>query len=228
MQNRSFSPVFLFLCVLFCTCLILSNLLASKIFMFGGVALPAAVLIFPVSYIIGDVVTEVWGFRRARLVIWLGFGMNFFVAAAGQLAAWLPPAPFWDGAEHFNYVFGLAPRIALASFAAFLTGSFVNAYVMSRMKLSSGGRHFWLRAMLSTVAGEGVDSLVFFPLAFWGMLSPGDMLPMMLAQVTAKTLYEAAVLPLTARAVQAVKSWEGTDVYDRGVSYSIWRVGELG
>jgi uncharacterized PurR-regulated membrane protein YhhQ (DUF165 family) len=96
------------------------------------------------------------------------------------------------------------------------------------MKVRSGGRHFWLRAMLSTVAGEGVDSLVFFPLAFWGMLAPGDMLPMMLAQVTAKTLYEAAVLPLTARAVQAVKSWEGADVYDRGVSYSIWRVGELG
>ena len=228
MQNRSLSPVFLFLCVLFCTCLVLSNLLASKIFILAGAALPAAVLVFPVSYIINDVVTEVWGFRRARLVIWLGFGMNFFVAAAGQIAAWLPPAPFWNGAEHFNYVFGLAPRIALASFAAFLTGSFVNAYVMSRMKLSSCGRRFWLRAVLSTVAGEGVDSLVFFPLAFWGMLAPGDILPMMLAQVSVKTLYEIAVLPLTTRAVRIVKSWEGADVYDRGVSYSIWRVGDLG
>ncbi len=228
MQHRTFSPVFLFLCVLFCTCLILSNLLASKIFLLFGLALPAAVLVFPVSYIVNDVVTEVWGFRRARLVIWLGFGMNFFVAAAGQAAAWLPSAPFWNGAEHFNYVFGLVPRIAMASFAAFLAGSFVNAYVMSRMKLGAKGKHFWLRALASTVAGEGVDSLVFFPLAFYGMLEPGDILPMMLVQVTAKTVYEATVLPLTARLVSTVKSWEGADVYDEGVSYSIWRVCDLG
>ncbi|MBP3730281.1 MAG: queuosine precursor transporter [Mailhella sp.] len=228
MQHRSFSPVFLFLCVLFCTCLVLSNLLASKIFMLGSFALPAAVLVFPISYIVNDVVAEVWGFRRARLVIWLGFGMNFLVAAAGQAAAMLPPAPFWDGAAHFNYVFGLAPRIALASFAAFLAGSFLNAYVMSRMKLSSQGRHFWLRAILSTLAGEGIDSLIFFPLAFWGILSPGDLLPMMLLQTSAKTLYETAVLPVTSRVVAAVKAAEGADVYDNGVSYSIWRLGDLG
>jgi len=227
MRNITFSPVFVFVCALFCTCLVLSNLLAAKIFQIGSFFLPAAVLVFPISYILNDLIAEVWGYRRARLVIWLGFGMNFFVAAFGQLAVLLPPAPFWQNAEQFNYVFGLAPRIAAASFAAFLAGSFLNAYVMSRMKVASQGRRFCLRAILSTLAGEGVDSLVFFPLAFWGILSPSDMLPMMLTQVSAKTLYEMAVLPLTARVVEKVKRSEGTDVFDDDVSYSIWRIHDI-
>ncbi len=226
MRNHSYSPVFVFVCALFCTCIVISNLLAAKIFQLGSFFLPAAVLVFPISYILNDLIAEVWGYRRARLAIWLGFGMNFFAAAIGQLAVWLPPAPFWQEGAHFNYVFGLAPRIAFASLAAFLAGSFLNAYVMSRMKLASHGRRFCLRAILSTIAGEGVDSLIFFPLAFWGILAPPDMLPMMLTQVSAKTLYEMAVLPLTAKIVAWVKSSEQTDVFDEGVSYSVWRISD--
>ena len=227
MRNESFSPVFVFVCALFCVCLVLSNLLAAKIFQVGGFFLPAAVLVFPISYILNDLIAEVWGYRRARLVIWIGFGINFFAAALGQLAVLLPPAPFWHEAAHFNYVFELAPRIAAASLAAFLAGSFLNAYVMSRMKVASQGRRFCLRAILSTIAGEGVDSLIFFPLAFWGILAPQDMLPMMLAQVSAKTLYEMAVLPLTAHVVKKVKAYEGADAFDTGVSYSVWRIGDV-
>ncbi len=203
--------------IVFCTCLIVSNLLAAKIFMLGTLALPAAVIIFPVSYIINDCIAEVWGFRRARFIIWTGFAMNFLVAALGQIAVFLPSAPFWDGAAHFNYMFGLAPRIAGASFLAFLAGSFLNAYVMSRMKVASRGRHFSVRAVVSTLAGEGVDSLIFF----------SDMLPMMLAQTALKTLYEIIVLPVTIRVVNYVKRVEETDVYDEGISYNILKIREV-
>jgi hypothetical protein len=227
MKTHSFSAAFLLLAILFCTCLILSNLLASKIFMVAGFALPAAVIVFPVSYIINDCIAEVWGFRKARLIIWLGFAMNFFVVAVGQLAVALPAAPFWDGAPHFNYMFNLAPRIAAASFLAFLAGSFLNAYVMSRMKVASKGRHFSARAILSTLVGESMDSLIFYPCAFLGMMSFMDMLPMMAAQAALKTLYEVIVLPVTIRVVEYIKRTEQTDVYDEHISYSILKIGEL-
>ena len=213
--------------ILFCTCLIISNLLAAKIFMMGSLPLPAAVIIFPVSYIINDCIAEVWGFRRARFIIWTGFAMNFLVAALGQLAVFLPSAPFWDGEAHFNYMFGLAPRIAAASFLAFLAGSFLNAYVMSRMKVASRGKHFSARAVLSTLVGEGVDSLIFFPCAFAGMIPFSAMIPMMLAQTALKTLYEILVLPLTIRVVNHVKRVEETDVYDEGISYNILKIREV-
>ena len=128
--------------ILFCSCLIVSNLMAAKIFVAGGITLSAAVLLFPVSYILNDCIAEVWGYRKARFIIWMGFGINFLATAVFQLAVLLPSPDFWEGAAHFDYVFGLAPRIAFASFLAFLAGSFVNAYVMSRMKLASQGRHF--------------------------------------------------------------------------------------
>ena len=213
--------------IVFCTCLIISNLLAAKIFMLGTLALPAAVIIFPVSYIINDCIAEVWGFRRARFIIWTGFAMNFFVAALGQIAVFLPSAPFWDGEAHFNYLFGLAPRIAAASFLAFLAGSFLNAYIMSRMKVVSQGKHFSARAIVSTLLGEGLDSLIFFPCAFAGMLTFSDMLPMMLAQTALKTLYEIIMLPITIRVVDYVKKMEDTDVYDEGISYSILKIREV-
>lgn len=227
MKQYSFSATFMTLGIVFCTCLILSNLLAAKIFMLGSFALPAAVIIFPVSYIINDCIAEVWGFRRARFIIWTGFAMNFFVAALGQAAVCLPPAPFWDGAEHFNYLFDLAPRIAAASFLAFLAGSFLNAYVMSRMKVASHGRYFSLRAIVSTLLGEGVDSLIFFPCAFAGIIPFSDMIPMMLAQTSLKTLYEILVLPVTIRVVAFIKRTEQTDVYDEGISYNILKVREM-
>ena len=141
--------------ILFNVCLIAANLLETKVIQVFGITVTAGLLVFPVSYIINDCIAEVWGFRKARLIIWSGFAMNFFVVMLGLIAVALPAAPFWDGAPHFNFVFGMAPRIVAASLTAFLVGSFLNAYVMSRMKVASGGRHFFRTCHL--VHGSGRD-----------------------------------------------------------------------
>ena len=223
MNSEKISVPFLVLTVLFCTCLIASNLLETKILQIGSFSLTAGFIVFPVSYIINDCIAEVWGFKRMRLIIWLGFAMNFFIAIMGQIAVLLPAAPFWiENEPHFNFVFGLAPRIALASFIAFLVGSFLNAYVLSRMKVMSKGRYFSLRAIASTIVGEGADSIIFFPLAFGGLMPIHELGKLMLLQVLAKTLYEIIVLPITVRVVSYIKKVEKTDVFDDNISYRIF------
>ena len=213
--------------IVFCVCLVTANLLETKVIQLGPIAVTAGLVVFPVSYIINDCIAEVWGFRKARLIIWLGFLMNFMTVALGQLAVALPAAPFWEGEAGFNFVFGMAPRIAIASLLAFLAGSFINAYVMSRMKLASEGKHFSARAILSTVFGESVDSLIFFPLAFGGLMPPAELGKMMLIQVVLKTLYEIIVLPVTIRVVRYIKHIDGSDTYDEGISYNILKIKEL-
>jgi uncharacterized integral membrane protein (TIGR00697 family) len=212
---------------LFNVCLIASNLLETKVIEIGGLSLTAGLLVFPVSYIINDCIAEVWGFRKARLIIWSGFCMNFFVALLGMIAVALPAAPYWDGEEHFNFVFSMAPRIMAASLTAFLVGSFLNAYVMSRMKVSSGGRHFSARAILSTVAGETFDSLIFFPIAFGGVIPVSGLLRLMAAQIVLKTLYEIVALPVTIVVVRRLKRVEGSDVYDDGISYNVLNIKDI-
>ncbi len=213
--------------ILFCVCLVASNLLGTKILQVGPFPLTAGVIVFPVSYIINDCIAEVWGFRKARLIIWMGFLMNFFVVALGGIASVIPAPPFWQGEEAFTFVFGLAPRIAVASLSAFLVGSFLNAWVMSRMKLRDRERRFSLRAILSTLAGESADSLIFFPLAFGGLMPASELAKMMLMQVSAKTLYEIIVLPLTNIIVKYIKRSEQISVYDENISYNIFKVNEL-
>ena len=182
---------------------------------------------FPVSYIINDCIAEVWGFRKARLIIWSGFAMNFFVVMLGLIAVALPAASLLDGAPHFNFVFGMAPRIVAASLTAFLVGSFLNAYVMSRMKVASGGRHFSARAIWSTVVGETADSLIFFPVAFGGIIAWQELLLMMCTQIVLKSMYEVIILPVTIRVVKAIKRIDGSDVYDEGISYKVWKISEI-
>ncbi len=213
--------------ILFNVCLITANLLETKVLSIFGITLTAGLLVFPISYIINDCMVEVWGFRKARLVIWSGFAMNFFVVLMGQLAVLLPGAPFWDGAESFNFVFGMAPRIVVASLLAFLVGSFLNAYVMSRMKLRDGGRRFSWRAIASTIVGETADSLIFFPIAFGGLVSLPELLQMMGVQIFLKTFYEIVALPVTNIVVRRVKQLDGSDVYDDGISYNILKVKDL-
>lgn len=224
MTNASKTTVsvpFMVMGILFCTCLITSNLLQAKIIQLGSFTMTAGVLCFPVSYILNDCIAEVWGYRKARLAIWLAFTMNFLVVAIGQVAVMMPAADFWlENEPHFNFVFGLAPRIAMASFTAFIVGSHINAYVMSRMKVSSQGRNFSLRAIVSTLWGEGADSLIFFPLAFGGMMPLAELGKLMLLQIITKTLYEIVALPVTIRVVNYVKRHEGTDVYDQDLSYN--------
>ena len=150
-KDQRISVLFMFYGILFCVCLITANVLETKQISLGPANMTAGLIVFPVSYIINDVVCEVWGYGRTRLLIWLGFAMNFLFVIFGAIADWIPGAPYWHGQEGFHQIFGLAPRIAGASFLAFVCGSFMNAYVMSRMKLSSAGKNFSSRAVLSTV-----------------------------------------------------------------------------
>lgn len=226
-QKHQVSVLFLLFCTLFCVCLIAANLLETKQIAVWSVSLTGGLLVFPVSYIINDCVCEVYGYQKARLLIWLGFLMNFFFVLVGALCDWIPGADYWDNDAGFHAVFGLAPRITAASFVAFLAGSFANAYVMSRMKLYNQGHHFSWRAIVSTLVGEGIDSLLFFPLALSGVV-PSDELPVLMGwQVILKTAYEIVVLPLTIRVVRWVKQYEGEDVYDEQVNYHIWKIFNL-
>lgn len=210
--------------ILFCVCLIAANILETKQISVLGISLTGGLIVFPISYIINDCVCEVWGFQKARLLIWTGFAMNFFFVAMGALCDWIPGAPYWTNEAGFHAIFGLAPRVAAASFVAFIVGSFANAYVMSKMKIRDKGRNFSLRAILSTIVGESFDSVIFFPLALGGVVPTDELPKLMLWQVLLKTVYEVIALPITIRIVKALKEHEGEDTYDTDVNYSIWKI----
>ena len=210
--------------ILFCVCLIAANILETKQISVLGISLTGGLIVFPISYIINDCVCEVWGFQKARLLIWTGFAMNFFFVAMGVLCDWIPGAPYWTNEAGFHAIFGLAPRVAAASFVAFIVGSFANAYVMSKMKIRDKGRNFSLRAILSTIVGESFDSVIFFPLALGGVVPTEELPKLMLWQVLLKTVYEVIALPITIRIVKALKEHEGEDTYDNDVNYSIWKI----
>jgi uncharacterized integral membrane protein (TIGR00697 family) len=226
-MKEKVSVPFMLLGILFNVCLIAANLLETKVIQVGSITVTAGLLVFPISYIINDCIAEVWGFKKARLIIWSGFAMNFFVVALGLIAVAIPAAPFWEGEEHFDFVFGMAPRIVIASLTAFLVGSFLNAYVMSKMKVASGGRNFSARAIWSTVVGETADSLIFFPIAFGGLIAWPELLVMMGTQIVLKSLYEVIILPITIRVVKAVKRIDGSDVYDTDISYNVLKVKDI-
>ncbi|NCE71420.1 queuosine precursor transporter [Odoribacter sp. Z80] len=227
MSSKTVSLPFMLLGILFNVCLITSNLLETKVIQIGPVTATAGLIVFPVSYIINDCIAEVWGFKKVRLIIWSGFIMNFLVIGFARLAIFLPSAPFWTGEESFNFVFGLAPRIALASLLAFLAGSFLNAYIMSKMKVATQGKYFSLRAILSTLAGESADSLIFFPLAFGGLIPVQGLLLMIGTQALLKSLYEMIILPVTIGVVRYIKKIEKTDVYDTNVSYHPLKIKDI-
>lgn len=223
-KDNQVSVLFMLFSILFCVCLIAANVLETKQIAFDSISLTGGLIVFPVSYIINDCVCEVWGYKKTRMLIWIGFAMNFFFVTLGAICDVIPGAPYWTNNDGFHQIFGLAPRIAFASFLAFICGSFVNAYIMSKMKLSSGGKNFSLRAVVSTVFGESVDSIIFFPLALWGVVPTEELPWLMLWQVILKTAYEIVALPLTIRLVRYVKQHEKVDTYDNDVNYSIWRV----
>lgn len=220
-KREPVSVTFMLLGVTFCVCLILANLLATKQIQFGPLNLTTGVLVFPISYVVNDCITEVWGYRRAKLIIWTGFLMNFIFVLLAWIADLIPGAPYWTNQEGFHALFGLAPRVALASFAAFIVGSLLNAYVMSRMKVHDKGKRFSLRAIASTVVGEVSDSIIFFPIALGGIVPKENLLFMMVSQVVIKTLYEVFMLPITIRFVTWLKRSEGIDVYDDEMTYSV-------
>ena len=228
-MSKKFSTRFLVMATTLIVCLITSNFFVPRLWQVAGlpIQLSGAVLLFPVSYILNDCLTEVYGYRKARFVIWLAFLLSAFVAVMAQLVCWLP-APLKEEsvpvAEAFNSLFGLVPRTTIASLFAFFVGSTVNAWIMSRMKVASSGKGFGKRAIISSVGGELADSLIFFPAVFWGVLPLAAVLQLAVSQVIAKLLYEVVALPLTAWFVNGVKRAEGIDTYDRKVSYNPFRI----
>jgi uncharacterized integral membrane protein (TIGR00697 family) len=205
---------------IFVACLLTANIIAAKLIVVGGVVLPAGIIIFPVSYIVADVLTEVWGYAVARRVIWLGFGCNALMVAAIWLAGEMAPAPFWKGQAAYVEILGQAPRILLASFAAYLVGEFANAFVMAKMKVATDGRFLWMRTIGSTIVGEGLDTLVFVALAFGGHVPSPVLVAMMTGQWVAKVAYEAAATPLTYAAVAWLKAREHLDADDRRTDFN--------
>jgi hypothetical protein len=204
----------------FVTCLLTANIIAAKLIVVGGLVLPAGIIIFPVSYIVADVLTEVWGYAVARRVIWLGFACNALLVAAIWVAGEIAPAPLWKGQAAYTEILGQTPRILAASFVAYLVGEFANAFVMAKLKIATAGRWLWVRTIGSTIVGEGLDTLVFVGLAFGGIVPPPVLLGMMAGQWTGKVAYEAAATPLTYAAVGWLKARERLDVYDRTTDFS--------
>ena len=212
----------------FVTILLLSNLIgASKpsyvtLPFIGEWSFGAGVLFFPVSYIIGDVLTEVYGYARARRVIWTGFAALLFMAFMAWVVVQLPPAAGWPGQAAYEFVFGNSWRIVLASMTAFWAGEFANSYVLAKMKIWTRGRHLWMRTIGSTVVGQGLDSLIFYPLAFWGLAGwPVELLwQVVLSQWAIKTAWEALLTPVTYAVVGSLKKAEGVEVFDTNTDFS--------
>ena len=204
---------------LFVTCLITANIIAIKLISVGSdIVLPAAIIIFPLSYIIGDILTEVYGFAWARRVIWLGFLCNLIFVFFAWIGGLLPGASFWQGQSAYETILGYTPRLLLASFCGYLIGSFANAAVLSRMKIWTKGRYLWTRTIGSTIVGEGLDSAAFITIAFIG--TPAFGLLLIIYHWSAKTLIETVATPLTYRVVNYLKRVEKSDVYDHNVSFN--------
>jgi len=223
---QRYSSWFIMVVMIFITCLITANITAVKLVNIFGFVLPAAIVIFPMSYIFGDVLTEVYGYRQARRVIWLGFFCNLIAVVAIWLGQILPPASFWEGQAAYERILGYAPRLLMASFLAYLVGEFANSFVLAKMKIATKGRWLWTRTIGSTLVGEGLDSLVFMTIAFVGTIPMMALVTAILTQWLAKSIYEAAVTPLTYAAVHFLKRKEGMDVYDYDTRFNPLLFGE--
>ncbi|HIU54485.1 MAG TPA: queuosine precursor transporter [Candidatus Gallibacteroides avistercoris] len=226
-MQKQLSVSFMVMGILFSVCLVLSNILAVKQFDIWGFPSTAGLIIFPVSYIINDCIAEVWGFKKARFIIWVAFAVNFFAILLFQISIALPPADYWQMQEAYSSVLAQTPRIALASLMAFLCGSFLNAYVMSKMKIMHRGKHFGLRAIASTIVGELADTFIFTTVGFLFVIPLQAVVMIILTETVLKTLFEIIILPLTTKVVRQVKEREGVDVYDDNISYNVLRIKEI-
>ncbi|MFA5367645.1 MAG: queuosine precursor transporter [Dehalococcoidia bacterium] len=217
-MESKYSHRFIIVSAVFITCLITANIIAVKIIQFGGIFLPAAIIVFPISYIFGDILTEVYGYRMARKVIWLGFFCNLIAVLFIWLGGLLPSAPFWENQAAYNTILGFVPRIVAASFAAYLVGEFANSFVLAKLKIATKGRWLWTRTIGSTIVGQGLDSVVFIVVAFVGTASFDPML--ILYHWLIKTVYEALATPFTYWIVGYLKRKENIDTYDYNTNFN--------
>jgi conserved hypothetical integral membrane protein len=230
--QRQLSVAFVTLAIAFAVCLIVSNIFVPRTWKVWSLPLQltGGVVIFPVSYIINDCLTEVYGYRKTRLVIWITFALSFFIALTSQLVTMLPDPMYPESqpvADSFDMLFSMVPRTTLASLMAFICGSTVNAWIMSRMKVATSGKGFGWRAVISSLGGEMVDSLVFFPIVFLGTMPIKGIVTIMLTQVVVKTLYEIVILPVTRCTVKRLKKIDGIDTYDENISYNPFRINDI-
>jgi uncharacterized integral membrane protein (TIGR00697 family) len=224
--ERGYSIWFVMVVALFLTSLLLSNIIAAKLISVGGLVMSSAIVIFPVSYIIGDVLTEVYGYRRARLVIWIGFACNLLVVLIISAAIAMPPAPFYEHQEAFATVLGVTPRLMLASLVAYLVGEFTNSYVLAKLKIATRGRWLWTRTISSTMIAQLLDTAIFTAVAFVGVYPTAELVKVSLIEWGAKTLYEALATPITYLVVGFLKAREGVDVYDIDTKFNpflVWQ-----
>lgn len=219
-STSGYSLWFILTIAIFITCLITANIMAVKLVSLGGFILPAAVIIFPISYIFGDILTEVYGYRHARRVIWLGFLCNLIVVGGIWLGQVMPAAAFWDGQSAYERILGFTPRLLIASFIAYLVGEFVNSFILAKMKVATKGRWLWSRTISSTLVGQGLDSAIFITLAFVGTIPVEGLATAIITQWVAKSAYEVAITPLTYAAIGFLKRKEGIDTYDYNTSFN--------
>lgn len=226
LNQKQYSSWFVIVVAIFITCLITANIIAVKLIGVFGVVIPAGTIIFPVSYIVGDVLTEVYGYRQARRVIWLGFICNLLTVIAIWVAQLLPAASFWTGQEAYVQILGFTPRLLLASFTAYLVGEFSNSFVLAKLKILTKGRWLWTRTISSTIVGQGLDSLIFISIAFLGVIPTAALPSLIMTQWIVKSAYEIVATPLTYVVVNFLKRQEDLDVFDRNTPFNPFRVGE--
>jgi uncharacterized integral membrane protein (TIGR00697 family) len=223
-DKKMVSQLFLVIAVVYVTCLLLSNLIAGKMWaVTSSITLPAAVILFPITYIFGDVFTEVYGFQKARTIIWLGVGCSFFAVAIYLITIALPHPDFWANQDAYATVMGTTPRVAAASFIGYLFGEFSNSMILSKLKVATGGKKLWVRTILSTIVGEGFDSVIFVTVSFWGTMDNASVFQMILFQYLFKVCYEIIFTPVTYGIVNWLKRKEDVDTYDYDVKYNIIR-----
>ena len=205
---------------LFVATLMISNVVATKLFSLGPLIFTGGILIFPITYIFGDILTEVYGYSRSRRIIWTGFFSLIFMAFIFWIVGLLPPAPTWQNQDAYLLILGFVPRIVLASIIGYWAGEFTNSFVLAKMKLLTKGKHLWARTISSTIAGEGVDTALFVLIGFYGVISGAILLMAILSGYIFKVAYEAAATPITYKIVGFLKKAEGIDHYDYNTKFS--------
>ena len=223
-STKGYSKYFLYIAILFVAILMISNTVATKLFQLGPFFFTGAIMIFPISYIFSDILTEVYGYRASRKIIWAGFASIIVMSIVYYLVQLLPPAPFWPNQQAYEVILGLVPRIVLGSIVGYFAGEFSNSYVLSKLKIWTKGKHLWARTISSTIIGEGVDTILFGTIAFAGTIPWNNLILVIISGYIAKVLIEILFTPITYIIVKKLKHLEGIDVYDYGVDYNPFRL----